>query len=75
MARASGVLLDYAQQSVAVRHEVDGVWHSREPILRELADPMLVSFKTLAGLDPKIENQNSIRDLRSKSITSPGIAK
>ena len=53
MARASGVLLDYAQQSVAVRHEVDGVWHSREPILREPADPMLVSFKTLAGLDPK----------------------
>ncbi|MGD0897752.1 MAG: ATPase, T2SS/T4P/T4SS family [Thermoguttaceae bacterium] len=51
-ARASGILLDFTQSSVARRYLVDGVWMPQEPLDRETADPALVALKTLAGLKP-----------------------
>jgi type II secretory ATPase GspE/PulE/Tfp pilus assembly ATPase PilB-like protein len=48
--RAAKVLLDYGQQGVAVRHEIDGVWHAGEARDRESADVMLAVIKTLSNL-------------------------
>ena len=54
---AERALLDYTQQAVNVRHEVDGVWHNGEPRDRESGDVMLAVIKTLANLDVKERRQ------------------
>jgi type II secretory ATPase GspE/PulE/Tfp pilus assembly ATPase PilB-like protein len=51
--RSERVLLDYGQESVAVRHYVDGVWEGGEPRDRESGDVMLAVMKQLANLDVK----------------------
>ena len=53
MRRASAIMLEYSQQSVGVRYMIDGVWHNDEPQERENCDPLLESFKVLAGLNPQ----------------------
>lgn len=49
--RATSLLLDYTQQQVAVRYEVDGVWHQGEPRDREGGDVALAVMKTVANLN------------------------
>ncbi|MEQ8212093.1 MAG: ATPase, T2SS/T4P/T4SS family [Lacipirellulaceae bacterium] len=51
--RADRVMLDYTQQAVNSRHEIDGMWHSGEPKDRESGDVLLAVMKTLANLDVK----------------------
>jgi type II secretory ATPase GspE/PulE/Tfp pilus assembly ATPase PilB-like protein len=51
--RADKTMLEYGKEVVAVRYQIDGVWHDSEPQDRENADPMLVVFKLLAALNPK----------------------
>ncbi len=53
MRRAAAIMLEYSQQSVSVRYMIDGVWHNDEPQDRENCDPLLESFKVLAGLNPQ----------------------
>ncbi|MEX0675723.1 MAG: ATPase, T2SS/T4P/T4SS family [Pirellulales bacterium] len=48
--RATHVMLDYTPQSVSVRYQVDGVWHDRSALAREVGDPILEVFKGLAAL-------------------------
>jgi type II secretory ATPase GspE/PulE/Tfp pilus assembly ATPase PilB-like protein len=50
--RASGIMLDYAAEGVAVKFLVDGVWLDGDPLTRIVGDPVLVSAKTLCGLRP-----------------------
>ncbi len=52
-ARAASILLDFTQQAVNVRYQIDGVWHQREPEEREKADPALEALKILCGLKPQ----------------------
>ena len=49
--RASKVLLDYTAESVAVRQQIDGVWHDVTPMEREQGDMMLAVFKKMANLN------------------------
>ncbi len=49
--RADAVLLEYQEQGVSVRYQIDGVWHNYEPRDRESGDVMLAVFKTLAALN------------------------
>ncbi len=51
--RVDAVLMDFTQASVAMRYQIDGVWHDTEPRDRESGDAMLAVMKTLAGLDAK----------------------
>jgi type II secretory ATPase GspE/PulE/Tfp pilus assembly ATPase PilB-like protein len=51
--RGSAIMLDYTQQSVAIRAKVDGVWIAREPRSRESADPVQETLKLLCGLNPQ----------------------
>ncbi|MCC6492105.1 MAG: Flp pilus assembly complex ATPase component TadA [Pirellulales bacterium] len=51
--RSDRALLEYGPQAVAVRHEIDGVWHNGDARDRESGDVMLAVMKTLANLDPK----------------------
>ena len=50
--RADAVLLDYTREGVAVRYQIDGVWHNQEAREREAGDLILAVFKTLAACDP-----------------------
>ncbi|MCA9269433.1 MAG: Flp pilus assembly complex ATPase component TadA, partial [Planctomycetales bacterium] len=50
-ARGEKILLDYSQQGVAVKHQVDGVWQAAEPMDRETGDPMLAVLKTISNLN------------------------
>jgi type II secretory ATPase GspE/PulE/Tfp pilus assembly ATPase PilB-like protein len=49
--RVDRVIIEYTQQSVVERDQIDGVWHNGETRDRESGDVMLAVIKTLAGLD------------------------
>lgn len=51
--RSDRVMLEYGPQAVAVRYEIDGVWHNGEARDRESGDVLLAVMKTLANLDVK----------------------
>jgi type II secretory ATPase GspE/PulE/Tfp pilus assembly ATPase PilB-like protein len=51
--RAEKIMLDYTRESVAVRLQIDGVWHDLEPRDRETGDVMLAVLKKLASLNPE----------------------
>lgn len=48
---ADVTVLDFNQQQVVVRFQIDGLWHAGVPMDRETGDYMLASLKQLAGLD------------------------
>lgn len=50
--RAGSVMLDYTQQAVAVRFQVDGVWHPGENLEREPGDMLLAVLKVICALNP-----------------------
>lgn len=50
--RADAIMLDYTQQSVSVRFQVDGVWHPGENMEREPGDMLLAVLKVLCALNP-----------------------
>lgn len=50
--RADRVMLDFTQQAVGVKHQIDGVWHDDQPRDRESGDAMLEVMKMLANLNP-----------------------
>ena len=50
--RAESVMLDYTQQAVAVRYEIDGVWHNGESRDRESGDAILAVVKQISALNP-----------------------
>ena len=49
--RVERVMLDYSQQGVAMKQEIDGMWHNGEVMDREGGDVMLAVMKTLSNLD------------------------
>ena len=51
--RAIAVMLDYSQQGVAIRHQIDGVWQEADGMEREQADPALEALKQVCGLNPE----------------------
>jgi type II secretory ATPase GspE/PulE/Tfp pilus assembly ATPase PilB-like protein len=44
-------LLEASAQHVAVRYQIDGVWHNVEPREREIGDMMIAVLKTISGAD------------------------
>lgn len=52
LSRATQMLLDFSQQAVAMRYQVDGIWETLPPLPRETGDPMLAALKQLSGLNP-----------------------
>ncbi|MEX0824699.1 MAG: ATPase, T2SS/T4P/T4SS family [Pirellulaceae bacterium] len=50
--RATHVLLDFAQQAVAMRYQIDGMWEPLPPLPRDAGDAMLFVLKQLCGMDP-----------------------
>ncbi|MCC6511294.1 MAG: Flp pilus assembly complex ATPase component TadA [Pirellulaceae bacterium] len=50
--RADQIMLDYAQQGVAVRFRVNGLWEAMPPMDRATGDPVLVILKRLCVLNP-----------------------
>jgi type II secretory ATPase GspE/PulE/Tfp pilus assembly ATPase PilB-like protein len=52
LSRATHVLLDYSQNAVALRYQIDGVWENLPPLDRAAGDAMLVAIKTATGLNP-----------------------
>ncbi|MEL7498697.1 MAG: ATPase, T2SS/T4P/T4SS family [Planctomycetota bacterium] len=44
-------VLDFTQQSVTVRFQIDGIWHGGPPMDRESGDFMLATIKQMAGMN------------------------
>jgi type II secretory ATPase GspE/PulE/Tfp pilus assembly ATPase PilB-like protein len=55
--RASRCVLDYTKDSVAVKYEVDGLWHNLDPRDRESYDMLLAVLKKMCNM--KIEDRRS----------------
>jgi type II secretory ATPase GspE/PulE/Tfp pilus assembly ATPase PilB-like protein len=80
--RADRTHLEYAPQAVAIRHEIDGVWHNGEARDRESGDVMLAVMKTLANLDAKDRRRKQTGQFAAKfegnkfllPIVSQGVA-
>lgn len=58
--RSERILLEYTADAVAVRYQIDGVWHNatpkvhpRQPLDRPLGDAMLAALKRLCHLKPQ----------------------
>ena len=49
--RGERIMLDYTQNAVGVRFEVDGVWMNVDPYDRQTGDAMLAVFKKIANLN------------------------
>ncbi len=64
--RSDRALLEYGPQGVALRHEVDGVWHNGEARDRESGDVMLAVLKTLANLNPKDRRTKQVGQFAAK---------
>ncbi|MBL9084860.1 MAG: Flp pilus assembly complex ATPase component TadA [Planctomycetales bacterium] len=50
--QATGIMLDYSAEAVAIKFLVDGVWLDAEPMHRQIGDPALATMKTVCGLKP-----------------------
>ena len=55
--RADAVRLDFTAEAVAVRYQIDGMWHATDARDREESDVMLAVFKALANLDARERRQ------------------
>jgi type II secretory ATPase GspE/PulE/Tfp pilus assembly ATPase PilB-like protein len=51
--RGERIMLDYTQNAVSVRYEVDGIWANVEPRDRQSGDAVLAVLKKLANLNPQ----------------------
>jgi type II secretory ATPase GspE/PulE/Tfp pilus assembly ATPase PilB-like protein len=49
--RADKCMLDFSRDAVAIRYQIDGVWHESEAQDREAGDTMLAVFKKMANLN------------------------
>lgn len=49
--RAERVMLDFSAQGVAVKYQLDGVWHDRQALDRQSGDVALAVLKTIANLN------------------------
>jgi type II secretory ATPase GspE/PulE/Tfp pilus assembly ATPase PilB-like protein len=50
--RTAKALLDYTRDAVAIRYEIDGIWHPLPPRDRVSGDAILVALKKLSELNP-----------------------
>ena len=64
--RAAAVMLDFAAETVGVRHLIDGVWLPQESRDREDADRALEALKLLCGLNPKDRQKRQEGQLRRR---------
>ncbi len=55
--RSEVTVLDYTANQVTVRYQIDGIWHSGNPMDRETGDYMLATLKQLAGMDYRERRQ------------------
>ncbi|MGC3967507.1 MAG: ATPase, T2SS/T4P/T4SS family [Pirellulales bacterium] len=51
--QATGIMLDYTAEAVAVKFMVDGLWLDGEPLNRQIGDAALTTLKTICGLKPE----------------------
>jgi len=58
--RAERIMLEFTQDAVAVRYQIDGMWHSvtpkvhpKEPLSRQLGDGILAAIKRISHLKPQ----------------------
>ena len=49
--RGDALILDRTSGGVAVRYQIDGVWHSADPVDHDSGEIMLAVLKTLAGFN------------------------
>jgi len=50
--RSDAIMLDFTQQAVGIRYQIDGLWTNGEPQDRETGDAMLAVLKIISSLNP-----------------------
>ncbi len=51
--RADIAVFDYSQNAVAIKYQIDGLWHPMAPMDRENGDFLLFSLKQIGGANPE----------------------
>ena len=64
--RAERIMLDYSREAVAVRYDIDGVWHQAPPINREAGDLMLAVLKVTAILNVNERTSEATGEVRRR---------
>jgi type II secretory ATPase GspE/PulE/Tfp pilus assembly ATPase PilB-like protein len=85
--RAQTVRMDYTRDAVAVRYQIDGLWHQMPPLDRQTGDILLEAYKNLAALNPadrrnkqagkfeyKLPDRPMICDLRTQGTQTGEVA-
>lgn len=67
--RCDVVLLDFTRQAVAIRYQIDGLWHNLGQRDRESGDALLAVIKQLAALD---KNERRARQEGTFRVTYDG---
>ncbi|MGI9519318.1 MAG: ATPase, T2SS/T4P/T4SS family [Pirellulaceae bacterium] len=65
--RTDQILLDYTRDTVAVRNQVDGIWHQMPVLDRESGDGVLWVLKTLSNLNPAERRQQQRGQIDTKA--------
>lgn len=73
--RADRAMLDYTREAVAVRYEVDGLWHNMDPKDRETGDALLLALKKMANLNPEDRRNRQAGEIGVKINDSKYTAK
>ena len=55
--RADKIMLDFGAESMAVKYQVDGVWHDGEDHHGEDGESILEVLKLLSGMDPEVRGK------------------
>jgi type II secretory ATPase GspE/PulE/Tfp pilus assembly ATPase PilB-like protein len=66
--RVARIMLDFTKEAVAVRYDIDGVWHSVEPRDRETGDVMLAVMKKIAALNMEERRARQEGEFRTKFV-------
>ena len=61
-------------EAVAVRHQIDGVWHAAQPRDRATGDGLLGVYKQLAALDRFLHDLSDLATGHPESIRDPRVA-
>lgn len=64
--RADRVMFDYTPEAVAIRYEIDGLWHNVEPRDRESGDTVLAVMKKLSSLNMEERRARQEGEFRAK---------
>lgn len=72
--RADRVQLEFTQQAVAMRYEIDGMWLNMPPRDRQSGDAILYAIKQLANMNPMDRQSRQVGSFKAANETGKKVA-